>query len=79
MTENAEPTREIHVWHRDGRIVAWGHLADGAPDNLVAEPVAQPGQGVISAVVAEAALPRLHETHLVDVAAGNLRSRAGLD
>lgn len=70
--------RRVDVWHDEGgRIVAWGYVPDGAPDFLVAEPVAGSGRDVLSVTVAEDQLPSLHETHVVDRAAGGLRRRAG--
>jgi hypothetical protein len=65
-------SRKIDIWHdRDGRIVAWGYVPTGAPDYLVAEPVAGPDRSVLTRSVAEADLATLHETHRV--AAGELQ------
>jgi len=67
-------TRTIDIWHdQDGRIVAWGYVPAGAPDYLVAEPVAGPDRAVLTISVAEADLASLHETHLVE--SGDLRRR----
>lgn len=69
--------REIDIWHaEDGRIVAWGYVPAGAPDYLVAEPVAGSGRAVLTATVDEQDLAVLHETHVVDLASGSLRRRA---
>jgi hypothetical protein len=75
MTEApAAAGRAIDIWHdKDGRIVAWGYVPATAPGFLVAEPVAGPGRGVLSATVAEDELPLLHETHVVDAANASLR------
>jgi hypothetical protein len=80
VTGTPVPERTIDIWHdEDGRIVAWGYVPAGAPDYLVAEPVARPGRAVLTVSVAEEHLPSLHETHVVDAASGSLRRRAGQD
>jgi hypothetical protein len=71
----SESSRKIDIWHDpDGRIVAWGYVPAGAPDYLVAEPIAGADREVLTTSVASDELPTLHETHLVD--AGSLRRRA---
>lgn len=78
MTATPAPDRGIDVWHDDdGRIVAWGYVPAGAPDYLVAVPVAGPGRSVLSATVPEDQLASLHETHAVDRASSSLRRRDG--
>ncbi len=79
MTTPSAADRSIDIWHdEDGRIVAWGYVPAGAPDYLVAVPVAGPGRSVLSATVPEEHLASLHETHLVDRASSSLRRRTEL-
>lgn len=80
MTDIPASGRTIGIWHdEDGQIVAWGYVPSGAPDYVVAEPVAGPGRGVLSASVAQDELDSLHESYVVDVVGGSLRRRSGQD
>jgi hypothetical protein len=60
--------RSIHVWHDlGGTIVAWGYAHSGTKTPVRAIPLASNGNQVVSVDVGEEELPRLHETHRVDL------------
>ncbi len=64
---------EIHLWHdASGRITAWGQLRPGTSILLKATPLAPEGYGVITTRLSDSQLPKLHETHFVDVQSGRL-------
>ena len=66
---------DAHVWHdHTGRIIAWGHAKQGAV-TFNAEPLAKPGQGVITARLSEEDLSNLNETYHVDPVSARLLKR----
>jgi len=76
---SAQERRRVHVWHdAEGKILAVGSPATAAgPDvEIVAVPLAQGEVGVLEVEVEHHAVDRLHESHRVDVSAGELRPRS---
>jgi len=72
--------REVHIWYNDaGRILAWGCVGSDTPVRLQAEPLAAPGQAVLTTHVAEDVLPTLHETHRIDSGKQELQTRTKED
>jgi hypothetical protein len=60
---------KVFVWHNlAGNIVAIGQAVGGAK----CVPVSSANEPVLEAEIEEAQLPKLHETHTVDISTGTL-------
>jgi hypothetical protein len=74
-----ENEHDVDVWHDyTGRIIAWGHTVQGSKVAIKAIPLAKPDQAVITVRLSVKDLPRLHETHCVDLGSKRLiQKKAG--